>query len=257
MERNENSVLTSLKDLRRIEDDRMRREEEALRARDEAERLARLEAERLARLEVERRVREEREAELAVEEARRREEREEKLRLAQAETTARIEAEARLEAERMRLEMDHAPAGGRRLRGVLLGLLAVLLLAGGGMTYLFAVHLPAEARKREEAEQARLRAIEEKAERERKALMDRLSEQEKRLQGAIANARSAAEVDRLRAQLDTLKKEQAEASARQPPRRGRYVRLNPRPVRAGMERPPMKPDPNVRNNALRGLFGDD
>src|SRR2546423_15047796 len=58
-EQRENSVLFSLKELRRIEDDRIRQEETDARARVEAERKAREDAERKAREDVERRHREE------------------------------------------------------------------------------------------------------------------------------------------------------------------------------------------------------
>src|SRR6185369_16742017 len=58
-EQRENSVLFSLKELRRIEDDRIRQEEADVQARVEAERHAREEAERRAREEVERRARDE------------------------------------------------------------------------------------------------------------------------------------------------------------------------------------------------------
>jgi len=57
----ENSVLFSLRELRRIEDDRVKKEQETARAKADAERQAREDAERRAREAEEQRVREEQE----------------------------------------------------------------------------------------------------------------------------------------------------------------------------------------------------
>lgn len=257
-ERCENSVLTSLKDLRAIEEDRLKNEEEARLARAQAERREREQAARRAQEDEARRQAALVEAERAAEDERRREEREAALRLAQAEAAARVEAEARLEAERMRLEITEGPKR-RSPVGLAAALIGVLVVLGGGSAYLFGVYLPGQERERAAAERARLQAVQARAEADRKALLERLSDQEKRLQGAIANAQSATEVARLQKQLDALKKEKAEATATAPrrPPRGREVRgVVRRPPRVPMDRPAMKPDPDVRNSALRGLFGD-
>lgn len=255
-DRNENSVLTSLRDLKVIEEDRLQREEAERQARAEAERQALLEAARRSQEEETRRVVAQAEAKRAAEESHRREEREAAIRLAQAEAAARVEAEARLEAERMRLEHGEGPRAGRRPVALLAALLGLVLVLGGGAAYLFAVHLPGQEKERMAAERSRLRELEAKAEADRRALLGRLAEQEKRLQGAIANAQSDAEMRRLRAQLETLKKEQAAAVSTANVPRTRDSRGVRRPVRAAMEAPAMKPDPDVRNSALRGLFGD-
>lgn len=255
-DRNENSVLTSLKDLKVIEEDRLKKEEAAALARAEQERQALKEAERRSQEEQARRLEAQAEATRAAEESRRREEREAAIRLAQAEAAARVEAEARIEAERMRLEHDERPRSSGRPVALLAALLGLMVLLGGGSAYLFAVHLPAQERKREAEERSRLREMEARAEADRRALLGRLAEQEKRLQGAIANAQSDAETRRLRAQLEALKKEQAVAVSTAGAPRGREVRGVRRPVRGTMDAPPMKPDPDVRNSALRGLFGD-
>jgi len=253
--RDENSVLTSLKDLKHIEEERQDREEAARRARLEAERCAQAEAERLAREEQERRRAEAAEAARAEEEARRLEEREAALRLAEAEAAARVEAEARLEAERLRMEVDLGAKSARRARWILPSLLAVILASGGAVGYVFGVVLPERQRAREAEGKSRLAALEASAVRERKALLARLAEQERALQKAIASAKSGEVVAELRRQLDSLKKKRADVRkpTRQRTRRTRWVRRTPKNVHS---KPPMKPDPTLRNNALRGLFED-
>ncbi|MDY0000713.1 MAG: hypothetical protein RBU30_05420 [Polyangia bacterium] len=257
MERNENSVLTSLRNLKAIEEDRQKKEEEARLARLEAERLAQAEAAKQALMEEERRAMAVAEAARAAEEARRIEEREAAIRLAQAEAAARVEAEARLEVERMRLGHLEGPGSARSRRAVVVALLGVLLLLGGGGAYLFAVYLPGQDRERAAAERQRMKELEARAEADRRSLVARLTEQEKRLQGAIANAQTDAEVSRLRAQLEALKKERAAAAgSAEGPRPRDPMAIRRPPPRTPMEAPAMKPDSDVKNNALRGLFGD-
>lgn len=103
-DREENSALIALAELRNLEAERVAGEEAKRRAKEEAERRAREEAERKAREEAERIAKEEA-ARLAAEQAAREaREREERLRLQEAELRTRAEQEARLREEQMRLD---------------------------------------------------------------------------------------------------------------------------------------------------------
>jgi len=105
-EKRENSVLFSLRELRQIEDDRVRSEEQAIRQREEEERTRAANEERRRRDEIERVRREAEEAERARVEAEETRQRNERLRLEEAERVARIDAQARLEEQRLRMEID-------------------------------------------------------------------------------------------------------------------------------------------------------
>jgi len=103
-EREENSALIALAELRNLEADRVASEDAKRRAKEEAERKAREEAERKVREAAERKAREEAERiarEQAEREAR---DREERLRLQEAELRARAEQERLLREEQLRLD---------------------------------------------------------------------------------------------------------------------------------------------------------
>jgi colicin import membrane protein len=105
-EKRENSVLFSLRELRQIEEDRVKSEEQAVRQREEDERARMVAEQRRVRDEEERRRREAMDLERArldAEEARRREE---SLRLEETERRARVEADARLEEQKLRMEIE-------------------------------------------------------------------------------------------------------------------------------------------------------
>ena len=132
-DRRENSVLFSLKELRRIEDDRVRQEQDELAARRESERAAKEAAERAAREAEERRQREEAERIRRAEEEHQARTREDQMRLQEAERRARVEGEMRIHEERMRLEV-HAKARSSPVKAVVT--VAVILIAvGGGLGY--------------------------------------------------------------------------------------------------------------------------
>ena len=105
-ERRENSVLFSLKELRRIEDDRVKREEDEAKARAEADRAAKEAAVRRAREEEDQRRRDEEDRVRRMEMEKETRAREEQLRLQEGERRQRVEGELRLQEERMRLEVQ-------------------------------------------------------------------------------------------------------------------------------------------------------
>ncbi len=180
-DRRENSVLFSLKELRKIEDDRVQREQDDLAARREAERAAKEAAERAAR-ELEQRLRREEEDRVrSAEEAKQKRIREEQLRLEEAERRARVEADMQLQQERMRLEVQHR-AKNSPVKAVV-GVSLVIIAIAGGLGYkMYTQH---------QNELAANKAALELAERQKAQL-------------AMAAAKAEAEY---RAQISTIKKE--------------------------------------------------
>jgi hypothetical protein len=129
-ESRENSVLFSLKELRRIEDDRVRKEQEDARARAEADRAAKEAAVRRAREEEEQRRRDEEERLRRIEEDKAAKLREEQLRLQESENRHRVDGELRLQEERMRLELQ-ARKSSSPIKAVVTVSLVLVAIAGG------------------------------------------------------------------------------------------------------------------------------
>jgi hypothetical protein len=182
-ERPENSVLFSLKELRRLEDERVKAEADARRAQAEAERRAKVEAEQRARDEETRRAREEEERQRRAESEREARQREDRLRVEEAERRARVEGELKLKEQLLLGEQRQRHVQGRRFgrsAGIAAATGALLFVAvGGGLTaWASRQHQETEALEREIArrdEQARaaqldfeakIRALEEKAQRD-------------------------------------------------------------------------------------------
>jgi hypothetical protein len=114
-DRTESSVLFSLKELRRLEDERVKAEADARTARAEAERRAKAEAEERARDEEARRVREEEERRRRAESEREARQREDRLRVEEAERRARVEGELQLRKEQLLEEQRQRHLQGRHL----------------------------------------------------------------------------------------------------------------------------------------------
>jgi hypothetical protein len=182
-DRPENSVLFSLKELRRFEDERVKAEADARRAQAEAERRAKAEAEQRARDEEARRAREDEERRRRAENEREAREREDRLRLEEAERRARVEGELKLK-ERQVLEeqrqrhLRRRPGGSAGLAAAVGAL--VFVAVGGGLAARAARQHHAEmtalereiasrddqARAAQQEFEAKIRALEEKARRE-------------------------------------------------------------------------------------------
>jgi colicin import membrane protein len=136
-ERPENSVLFSLKELRQLENERVKVEADARRAREEAERRTKAEAEQRARDEETRRLREEAERRQRIESEREDRQRADRLRVEEAERRARVEGELKLrelqllEKERQR----HLPGRrfGRAAWSAAAAGAALFLAVGGGL----------------------------------------------------------------------------------------------------------------------------
>lgn len=129
----ENSVLMSLQELRRQEDDRVKREQAEAQARMEADRRAKEAAEQRARAEEEERKRAEEERLRRLEEDKQAKVREEQLRLEEAERRARIDGEMKLQEQRLKMEIQ-ARAGKSPVKAIA-GVTIVLVLIGGGIGY--------------------------------------------------------------------------------------------------------------------------
>jgi DNA repair exonuclease SbcCD ATPase subunit len=180
----DNSVLKSLKELRKQEEERVKKERAEAEARADAERARREEEERLRRIEQEKHA----------------QEREGRLRLEESERRARIEAETKLQQERMRLEAQAKVAAKEKgvPVGMIVGVVAVVLVIAGGIIY--------KIKSDHEREAAALQVEKEEAIKKEKL---RLAEQEKRfeqmeasLKKQIAEAKSDAERAAYQKQLE-------------------------------------------------------
>jgi len=202
--RETNSVLFSLRELRRIEDDRVKKEQDEARARAEAERAAKEAADRAARDAEERRRQEEEDrARRAREEAEARQ-REDAMRLQEAERRARVEGEVRINEERMRLDAQHR-AKHSPVKAVV-GVAAVLVLIGGGLGYkMYSQHQEELAKVQAERDRIAKEAAKAKAE-----LESRIAGIEKDMNDKLAKAGSDAERERIR-----LEAAQAKMAAQQ------------------------------------------
>jgi hypothetical protein len=200
-ERRENSVLFSLRELRNIEDERVKGEEEAEQARVEAEVRAKEEAIRRAKEEEERKQRELEDRALRERQDRERHEREQQTRLQESERRAQIEAaakleQARIEAEaRARMDAKKFPMG-----AVIGGVVGVLVLFAGVFGYY--IHVKNEEHAQQQAElQARADAerkkLQEEAAKQAAALKKELDD----LQGQLDKASNDAERATIRAKM--------------------------------------------------------
>jgi colicin import membrane protein len=206
-EAQENSVLTSLKELRKQEEERVKQEKARAEAKAEAERQAKEEAQRRAKEQAEQARREEEERKKRAEDEKLAREREEKLRVEEAERRARIDAEMKLQHERMRLEVEAKAAvaaqGKTAPKGLIIGIVAGALVISGGVVWkIKSDHAAAEA-------QARIAA-----QKERDELVRKQQEQEAALQAQIARLSKQLTEAKTEAERDALKRQIEEASSR-------------------------------------------
>ena len=229
-EKRENSVLFSLRELRSIEESRVKEEEDAAKQAEEARIRARMdeekrradaeEAEKQRQLEAARLERETAEARL----------REEGLRIQETEARARAEHQANLEAQRLAHEMEIRKTEASKKRPVAL-VVAMLLFAvitvGAVLFMIQRSNEKAEAdKKRQEAElraqeDRKLREQKEKETAELKATVDALIAAQKDLDNQmreserqLAAATSQADRDKVAARQAEIRRQQREAQAR-------------------------------------------
>jgi len=202
-ERRENSVLFSLRELRGIEDDRVKTEEEAEQARVEAERQAREDEIRRAKEAAESARRSEEERLRRIEEDQQRQRREDELRLQESERRAQIEAAAKLEQHRIESEA-HARMAAKKLpvKAIVAGVAALVLLSGGVMTFLIVSHNQEAARNAAAlaaAEKEKIKIAAE-ADAEKARIKKELSD----LQTQLATASDDAEKAKIRARMEAV-----------------------------------------------------
>ena len=204
-EAQENSVLTSLKELRRQEEERVRQEKAKAEARSEAERQAKEETERRAKEEAEQARRDEEDRKKRAEEEKVAREREERLRVEEAERRARVDAEMRLQRERMQLEVQAKAAVQARPapKGLIIGIvIGVLVIGAAVVAKIKSDHAAAET-------QARIAAQKEKDE-----LLRKQQEQELAFQAQIAKLTRQLSEAKSEADREALRQQIAEASSR-------------------------------------------
>lgn len=211
-ERRENSVLFSLRELRNIEDERVKQEEAEDRARIEAERKAREEEIRRAKEAEDQKRRDEEEKVRQAQLERERLERDQQFRLQEAEKRAQIEAATRLEEARLAAEaQERAAAKKLPVKSIVGGIVALILVSGGVMGYLVNKH-NSELREQQAAAEAKrqseIAALRQKQEEERKALEKEVAD----LQGSLEKASTEAEKNKIRAQLAAATERRATVS---------------------------------------------
>jgi|GEM_PF-4273584 len=194
--RAENSVLFSLQELQKMEEQRVEQEKASVRAKEDAERRSKEDAER--------RIREAEEAKIkATEDARRREEemrvaseREERIRIEETERRARVEAETRLREEQMRLEAQ-SKLHGKSNTGVIVGVVAALVIAGGAGFYFYDASVKERKATDDRRYQAKIDAQEAK-----------VHEQEAKYAAMIAEKQKEIDMSKDEVQRERLRQEQ-------------------------------------------------
>ena len=187
-ESRENSVLHSLKELRRIEDDRVRLEEEESKRKAEAERAAKVAGEQRAKEEEARKRKEEEDQLRKIETDKVSKAREEQLRLEEAERRARIEGEMKLQEERMRLEVAAKSHHKSPVKAVVT-VAAVLVVVGAVGGYILYSNHQAEMAK---AVQERA-ALEEEAKAREAEFKGQMAAIQKKVEDSMKGAKTEAE----------------------------------------------------------------
>ncbi|MBW2735666.1 MAG: hypothetical protein JRH20_25050 [Deltaproteobacteria bacterium] len=236
-EQNPNSVLFSLDELRRIEEERVASEEDAAQRAAEAQEQARVDAEKLASDQVEAARVAEVQRVQGEKDAREHSDREERIRIAEAERRARVDAEVVLQKERIVAEAAaDAQVKAHKLRNTILGITAAAVVALGGLGYF--LYIKSEETATKEAELAAQKASivkmqKDHAEEQRKfqAEQDALEKEKAKLTNSLATAKTDAQRALLRKQLAARYTREAalgvarrKASARAK-RRAKHIRL--------------------------------
>jgi hypothetical protein len=194
-ERRENSVLFSLKELRNIEDGRVKKEKDDAEARLAADRQAKEAAERSARDAEERKRRDEEDRLRRIDEEKENRVREEQMRLQEAERRARVEGEVRLQEQRMHLEAQAKVQHKSPVKAIL-GVTAVLVAVAGGLGYkMYSDHQTEIA-----AERANSARLEAEAKVKQVELEQRISAIQKDMDQKLASAKTEEEKARIRAE---------------------------------------------------------
>jgi len=251
-DRAESSVLVSLKELRRIEDERVKAEADARTAQAEAQRRAKAEAEQRARDEETRRVREEEERRQRAESERAARQREDRLRLEEAERRARVDGELKLREQQL-VEKQRQ----RHLQGHRFGRSAWMAAAAGATLFLAAGGGLATwaSRQHQVEKQALEQDIARRSEQARAAQLDfdaRIHALEEQAHRYLGEAKTAQDQARILGDLQR-QKQAIEATRPRPPRRT----VPPTPPTAATPKPPFRVPrkPEIDDNPVGGLPG--
>jgi hypothetical protein len=215
-----NSVLFSLEELRRIEEERVADEEKKKRDAIEAANRAREEAVQREKEAALRKQQEDEERQRKEQEAQEAAEREERLRLAEAERRARIDAEMKLQQHRIAMEAEAAAkVKAHKLRNTILVITGSAVLALAGLGYF----LHKKSEEKAQAEQARqaianqiedlkreFAAREERFKAEQEGLEDKMAE----LNDTLKSAKNDARRELLRKQRAALLEKQRNLAER-------------------------------------------
>jgi hypothetical protein len=243
----ESSVLFSLKELRRLEDERVKGEADARKAEVEAERRAKLEAEQRVRDEEARRLREEEDRRRRVEDERQARLREDRLRVEEAERRARVEGELQLKERLLLEEQRQRTAQGRHLgRSAWIAAMvggALFVAVGGGLAaWVSRLH-----RTEKETLQREIARRGEEARAAQASLDAKIRDLEERARRALGEAKTAKDQARILSDLKR-QKQAIEATRPRPPSR-------PAPA----AQPPVRGfgKPHIDETPLGGLPGTD
>lgn len=200
-DRRENSVLFSLRELRSIEEDRVKQEESAEQARIAAERLAREQEIQRAKEAEEAKIRAAEEKVRREREEKERIERESALRLQESERRAQIEAATRLEQSRIEAEARAKVEGKKFPTGLVVGsILGLIVIAGGTMFYMVQQH-NIELAKQQAAANAQREAERKALIAEREADRKRFEAQQAELQAQLDKASNDVERAEIRRKM--------------------------------------------------------
>jgi colicin import membrane protein len=235
-DKRENSVLFSLRELRKIEEDRVKHEENTARQKVEDERRAREDEVRRAREAEEQRLRAIEDAQRAREEEEERRAREDALRIEEAERRHRVEAQARLEEQRLRMEIEAKGkmATNKRIKVLMAVAAGMLIMVAGLGIFLYyrgkemdrQAALNAAALKAKEDEISKLQ---QEFDKERKAFAD-AQQQYQEAFDALGKAQDEESRKRLRAIAESKKAEMQRAAEAQERIQERARRAKEAPV---------------------------
>ena len=250
-DRPENSVLFSLQELRRLEDERVKAEADARTAQAQAERRAKAEAEQRARDEETRRAREEDERRRHAESEREERQREDRLRVEEAERRARVEGELRLRERQLLEEQRQRHVQGRRF-----GRSAAMAAAAGAVLFVaVGGGLAAWAAQQHQAEK---KALEREIDQARAAQLDfeaKIRALEDKARRDVAEAKTAKDQARILGDLKRQKQALEGARPRPPPRTAPPMQpaaATPKPPFRVPQRPEITDDPLGGDPAIKG-----
>lgn len=218
-ERRPDSLLFSLKELRRIEDDRVKQEEDDEQAKEAAAIQAKKDAEQRARDEEEAKRLAEEDRIRREHEEKERQTREGKLRVQEAERRARVEAEMQLQQQRLAMEMEAKSSHRKSLQWKLFWIvLCAAIVIGGGLGYFFysksqEADRLAEDKRRQEQMLEKMRKDQAEKDRIAQQEQDELNKKINNLMASLASAKDDGARELLRKQIRSQREKASQLAA--------------------------------------------